>query len=113
MVYLAHHYNHEVVTPFTGDSLFLVDQSIPTQKRIDAEVKRVKEMTHASKLRSSLRGPTVKKKGVMEKKVAEGRSGFESSSRSTSISSLAFRRYSEEVSPPEQKREVLWGAGRA
>jgi hypothetical protein len=50
MVYLAHHYNHEVVTPFTGDSLFLVDQSIPTQKRIDAEVKRVKEMTHASKV---------------------------------------------------------------
>ncbi len=28
VVYLTHHY--EVVTAFTGDSLFLVDQSIPT-----------------------------------------------------------------------------------
>ena len=41
MVYLTHHYSHEVVTAFTGDSLFLVDQSIPTQERIDAAVKRV------------------------------------------------------------------------
>jgi len=41
VVYLTHHYSHVVVTVFTGDSLFLVDQSIPTQDRIDAAVKRV------------------------------------------------------------------------
>ena len=40
-VYLTHHYSHEVVTTFTGDSLFLVDQSISTQERIDAAMKRV------------------------------------------------------------------------
>jgi len=38
-----HHYSHEVVTAFPEDSLFLVDQSIPTQERIDAAVKRVKK----------------------------------------------------------------------
>ncbi len=45
VVYLTHHYSHEVVTAFTGDSLFLVDQSIPTHERIDAAVKRVQTMT--------------------------------------------------------------------
>ena len=30
VVYLTHHYIHEVLTAFTGDSLFLVDQSILT-----------------------------------------------------------------------------------
>jgi len=49
VVYLTHHYNHEVVTAFTGDSLFLVDQSIPTQERIDAAVNRVQKMTFSAK----------------------------------------------------------------
>jgi hypothetical protein len=43
VVYLTHHYNHEVVNAFTGDALFLVNQSIATQERIDAAVKRVKK----------------------------------------------------------------------
>jgi len=42
VVYLTH-YIHEVVTAFTGDSLFLVDKSIPTQEGIDAAVKRVQK----------------------------------------------------------------------
>ena len=41
VVYLTHHYNHEVVPAFTVDSHFLVDQSIPTQERIYVAVKRV------------------------------------------------------------------------
>ena len=45
VMYLTHHCNHEVVTAFTGDSLFLVDRSIPTQERIDAAAKRVPKMT--------------------------------------------------------------------
>ena len=49
VVYLTHHYNHEVVTAFTGDSLFLVDQSIPTQEIIDAVAKRVQKMTSSAK----------------------------------------------------------------
>jgi hypothetical protein len=49
VVYLTRHYSHEVVTALTGDSLFLVDQSIPTQERIDAAVKRVQKMTSSAK----------------------------------------------------------------
>jgi hypothetical protein len=49
VVYLQHHYNHEVVTAFTGDKLYLVDQSLPTQERVDAAVKRVQKLTSASK----------------------------------------------------------------
>jgi hypothetical protein len=49
VVYLTHHYNHEVVTAFTWDLLFLVDQSIPTRKIIDATVKRVQKMTSSAK----------------------------------------------------------------
>jgi hypothetical protein len=49
VVYLTHHYSHEVVTAFTGDSIFLVDQSIPTHERIDAAVKRVQKMTSSTK----------------------------------------------------------------
>ena len=45
VVYLTHHCSLEVVTAFTGDSLFLVDQSIPTQERIDAAMKKVLKMT--------------------------------------------------------------------
>jgi hypothetical protein len=40
-VNLTHHYIHEVVIAFTGDSLFLVDQSIPLQEIIDTAVKSV------------------------------------------------------------------------
>ncbi len=29
VMYMHHHYNHEVVTAFTGDKLYLVDQSLP------------------------------------------------------------------------------------
>ncbi len=43
VVYLTHHYIHRVVTAFTGDSLFLVDQSIPAHERIDVAVKMVKK----------------------------------------------------------------------
>jgi len=41
--YLTHHYNHEVVTAFTGDLLSLVDHSIPTHGMIDAAMKRIKK----------------------------------------------------------------------
>ena len=49
VVYLQHHDNHEVVTAFTGDKLYLVDLSLPTQERLDAAVKRVQKLTTASK----------------------------------------------------------------
>jgi hypothetical protein len=49
VVYLHHHYSHEVVAAFTGDKLYLVDQSLPTQERVDAAVKRVQKLTSASK----------------------------------------------------------------
>ena len=49
VVYLQHHYNHEVVTAFAGDKLYLVDQPLPTQKRVDAAVKRVQKLTSVSK----------------------------------------------------------------
>ena len=49
VVYLQHHYNNEVVTAFTGDKLYLVDQSMPTPERVDAAVKRVQKPTSASK----------------------------------------------------------------
>jgi hypothetical protein len=45
VVYLTHDYNHEMVTAFTRVSLFLVDQTVPTQERIEAAVKRVPKMT--------------------------------------------------------------------
>jgi len=45
VIYLTHHYRHDVVNAFTGDKLYLVDQSLPTHYRIDAAVKRVKKMT--------------------------------------------------------------------
>ena len=41
VVYLSHHYNHDVVQAFSGDKLYLVDHTTPTQERIDAAVKRV------------------------------------------------------------------------
>ncbi len=50
VVCLIHHYNHEMVIAFTGDSLFLVDQSVPTQERIDAAVKRVPKMPPSAKV---------------------------------------------------------------
>jgi hypothetical protein len=49
VVYLQHHYSREVVTAFTGDKLYLVDQSLPTQERVDAAVKRVQKLTSAAK----------------------------------------------------------------
>ena len=49
VVYLQHHYSHEVVAAFSGDKLYLVDQSLPTQERVDAAVKRVQKLTTASK----------------------------------------------------------------
>jgi hypothetical protein len=45
VIYLTHHYSHDVVNAFTGDKLYMVDQSLPTHDRIDAAVKRVQEMT--------------------------------------------------------------------
>jgi hypothetical protein len=49
VVYLKHHYNHEVVTAFSEDTLYLVEQSLPTQERMDAVVKRVQKLTIASR----------------------------------------------------------------
>jgi hypothetical protein len=49
VVYLRHHYISEVVQSFTRDKLFLVDQTLPTQERIDAAVKRVQKMTASTK----------------------------------------------------------------
>jgi hypothetical protein len=56
VVYLQHHYNHEVVTGFTGDKLYLVDQSLPTHERVDAAVKQVQQLTTASKAAIALGG---------------------------------------------------------
>ena len=50
VVYLQHHYRSEVVTAFTGDKVYLVDQSLPTQERVDAAVKRVQKLTSAAKV---------------------------------------------------------------
>ena len=41
VVYLSHYYSHDVVMAFTGDLLYMVDQSVPTQTRINDAVKRV------------------------------------------------------------------------
>ncbi len=60
LVYLTHHYSQDVVTAFTGDSLFLVDQSIPTQERIDAAVTRVQKMTSPAKAAIAPPGATGK-----------------------------------------------------
>ena len=49
VVYLRHHYSSEVVQAFSGDKLFLVDQSLPTQERIDAAIKRVQNMSASAK----------------------------------------------------------------
>jgi hypothetical protein len=106
VVYLTHHYSHEVVVAFTGNSPFLVDQSIPTQERIDAAVKRVPKMTSSAKAAIALPGTKEKGGGVVEE-VAKGRIGLESNIRNTNNNCLAFRRDSEEVSPPERKREAL------
>ena len=46
---MQHHYNHEVVAAFTGDKLYLGDQPLPTQERVDAGVKLVQTLTSASK----------------------------------------------------------------
>jgi hypothetical protein len=43
------HYNNEVVAAFTGDNLYPVDESLPTQEMVDAAVKRVQKLTSASK----------------------------------------------------------------
>jgi hypothetical protein len=49
-----------VVTTFTGDLLFLVDQSRPTQERIDAAVKRARKMNSSAKVAIALPGAKVK-----------------------------------------------------
>ncbi len=49
VVYLTHHHNHDVVTAFTGDLLYMVDQTVPTQTRIDEAVKRVQKSTPSAK----------------------------------------------------------------
>ena len=45
-----HHYNHDVVNAFTGDKLYLVDQSLSTHDMIDAAVKRVQKMTPSARV---------------------------------------------------------------
>jgi len=108
VVYLTHHYSHEVVVAFTGNSPFLVDQSIPTQERIDARSgeEGPKNDPFSQSYDSTARGPREKEEGVVEE-VAKGRIGLESNIRNTNNNCLAFRRDSEEVSPPERKREAL------
>ena len=34
VVYLSHHYIHDVIQAFSGDKLYLVDQTTPTQERM-------------------------------------------------------------------------------
>ena len=50
MVYLTHHYNHDVVMAFTGDLLYMVDQPVPTQTMIDDAVKRVQKSNPSAKV---------------------------------------------------------------
>ncbi len=45
VVYLSHHYIHEVVQAISDDKLYLVNQTTPTHERIDAAVKRVQNST--------------------------------------------------------------------
>ena len=61
VVYLTHHYSHDVVTAFTGDLLYMVDQSVPTQKRIDEAVKRVQKSSASAK--AAIAPPGTKGKG--------------------------------------------------
>jgi hypothetical protein len=49
VIYLSHHYNHDVLNAFTGDKLYMVGQSLPTKERIDAAVKRVQKMTPSAR----------------------------------------------------------------
>jgi hypothetical protein len=49
VVYLSHHYNHDVVQAFMGDKFYLVDQTTPTQEWINSAVKRAKKSTPSSK----------------------------------------------------------------
>jgi hypothetical protein len=49
VIYLSHHYSHNVVNVFTRDKLYPKDQSLPTQERIDAAVKRVQKMTMSAR----------------------------------------------------------------
>ena len=100
VVYLTHHYSHEVVTAFTEDSLFLVDQSIPTQERIDAGVKRVQKCPPHLRLRSPHRVPKEKEEVEVDEEVARVKSGRESNNNNGNGRCLAFRRDSEEVSLP-------------
>jgi hypothetical protein len=39
VINLPHHYNYDVVNAFTGDKLYLVNQTLPSQERIDVVVK--------------------------------------------------------------------------
>ncbi len=56
VVYLRHHYSMEVVAAFTGDKLYLVDHSLPTQERVDTAVKRVQKLTSAAKAATAPNG---------------------------------------------------------
>jgi len=49
VVYLSHHYSHNVVQALSGDKLYLVDETTPTHERIDAAVKRVLKSTPLDK----------------------------------------------------------------
>ena len=62
VVFLTHHYNHDVVTAFTGGGrLHTVDLSVPTEERIDAAVKRVQKSIPSAK--ASIDLPGIKGKG--------------------------------------------------
>ena len=61
VVYMTHHSNHDVVMAFTKDMLYMMDQSIPTQERIDTALKRVQKSTPFAK--PSITPPESKGKG--------------------------------------------------
>ena len=50
VVYLSHHCNHDLVQAFSGDKLYLVDHTTPTQDWIDESVKRVQKSTPSTKV---------------------------------------------------------------
>ena len=63
VVYLSHHYINDVVQAFSGDKLYLVDQTTPTQERIDAAVKRVQKSTPSAKVAIAPEGGEHKRGG--------------------------------------------------
>jgi hypothetical protein len=108
VVYLTYHYNHEVVYCVHGGLAFprgSVHSHAGENRRGGEEGPK---MTSSTKLRSLRPALNEKEEREVEKEVAKGRSGLESSSSNKNNNKiwLAFRRDSEEFSLPELKREA-------